>query len=60
MDSIIDSKVTAGRGYVIVSRRQPLIGNEDLREIDGKTLPETNILLMDKILHHLGWLKPYK
>jgi len=24
------------------------------------TLLETNILLMDKILHHLGWLKPYK
>ena len=43
MESFIDSKVTAGMGYVIVSRRLPLIGNEDLREIDGNTLPETNI-----------------
>jgi hypothetical protein len=28
--------------------------------INGPWLPHVNILWMEEILHHLGWLKPYE
>ena len=49
-----------GKVLIFVAPNQSVWSKDSKKNLTKKPLKIEMILLMDKILHHLGWLKPYK